>query len=195
MTYQFEKASVLVVGDMRPMLALTASLLKIFGFKNVYTAVDADEAFAVMCVNNPDLVITDWLMEPQDGIDLCNHIRTDPKCPNPYVPIVLMTGYSARVRVEQARDVGITEFLVKPFTAKDLYTRIEQLIEKPRRFVDANEFFGPDRHRRKNDEFKGPFKRGGDKQTNTPQTANDERIQSILKRLRQETKDVTGTAE
>lgn len=100
-------------------------------------------------------------MQPYDGIELIRRIRRDPRSPNKFVPIIMMTGYSHRARVEQARDMGVTEFLVKPFTAKDLYTRIEQLIERPRQFVDAGEgtYFGPDRRRRRKEEYAGPRRR------------------------------------
>ncbi|PJB71103.1 MAG: response regulator [Alphaproteobacteria bacterium CG_4_9_14_3_um_filter_47_13] len=162
MPYQFKSTNILVIDDMKPMLALTASLLGILGFENVMTASDADTGFRKFLMHNPDIVITDWLMEPYDGTELIRKIRTDPKSPNPFVPIIMMTGYSHRVRVEQARDSGITEFLVKPFRGKDLYARIEQLIEKPRRFVDVQSFFGPDRRRRKPDHYTGPSRRGSD---------------------------------
>jgi DNA-binding NtrC family response regulator len=73
-----------------------------------------------------------------------------------------MTGYSNRDRVEAARDHGMTEFLVKPYTARDLYNRIVRLIEKPRQFVKTREFFGPDRRRHKEDEYEGEGKRKKD---------------------------------
>lgn len=159
MVYQFKNATILVVDDMQPMLALTASLLKIFGFDHVVLAHNADEGFEKFVQHNPDLVLTDWLMEPYDGTELIRRIRTDDRSPNKFVPIIMMTGYSHKIRVEHARDSGVTEFLVKPFRAKDLYARIEQLIEKPRRFVDAESFFGPDRRRKRGADYSGPMRR------------------------------------
>src|SRR5690606_31670907 len=134
MAYKFEKAKILVVDDMKPMLALTKSVLKVFGFKNIFTAEDTDEAFEIVCRQDPDLIIVDWLMGPLNGLEFTEKIRRDPLVPNPYVPILMMTGFSSRLRVENARDTGITEFLVKPFSAKDLYSRIVQIVEKPRQF-------------------------------------------------------------
>lgn len=162
MVYHFNNAKILVVDDMQPMLALTASLLKIFGFDDVILAHNAEEGYKKFVEHNPDLVITDWLMEPYDGTQLIHKIRNDAISPNKFVPIIMMTGYSHRIRVEQARDSGVTEFLVKPFRAKDLYSRIEMLIEKPRRFVDAQNFFGPDRRRKKPGDYQGPFRREAD---------------------------------
>src|SRR5690606_14043240 len=97
------------------------------------------------CEINPDIVIADWMMKPMDGISFARMVRNDPRSPNAYVPIILMTGFSERRRVLQARDAGVTEFLVKPFNARDLYKRIAQVIERPRQFVRSEDFFGPDR--------------------------------------------------
>ncbi len=185
MTYQFQNASILVVDDMKPMLNLTVTILRSFGFQDVHASKDADDAFAKLCKFNPDIVLTDWMMEPYDGMELTKKIRNDPKSPNKFVPIILMTGYSARVRVMESRDKGVTEFLVKPFSAKDLYARIEQLIEKPRKFVESPKFFGPDRRRKKGDDYQGPRRRNVDN-TSTAKTDENMRIENILRRLKQE---------
>ena len=162
MAYQLHNASVLIIDDMQPMLTLVSSILNIFGFKNVHTASDAEEGFQMFCDLNPDIVITDWLMDPYDGIELIKKIRTEEKSPNRFVPIIMMTGYSHRMRIEKARDSGVTEILVKPFKAKDLYHRIEHLIERPRQFVELSKFFGPDRRRRRPDDYRGPMRRQAD---------------------------------
>ena len=145
MTYTFEKSKILIVDDMKPLLDLTKSILNIFGFHTIFTAEDTDEAFKILCKEDPDLVLTDWIIEPIDGLEFTEKIRRNPMSPNPYVPVLMMTGFSSKLRVENARDMGITEFIAKPFSAKDLYTRIVQIIEKPRQFVDTGTFFGPDR--------------------------------------------------
>lgn len=190
MPYQFENATILVVDDMKAMLSLTASTLGVFGVKNILTATNVDDAFQLFCQHSPDIVLTDWLMEPDDGMELIRRIRKDPRSPNRYVSIILMTGYSAKMRVMEARDQGITEFLAKPFSARDLYARIEQLIEKPRKFVDSKVFFGPDRRRRK-DDYSGPHRRRVDASKNTTPAdyGSGGRIDSILKKLREEVRD------
>ena len=168
------------------MQTLTKSILSIFGFIHIYSAFDGEEGFATYKERMPDLIITDWLMEPMDGIEMIEKIRRDPNSPDPYVPIILMTGYSDRLRVEKARDMGVTEFLMKPFTARDLYSRIVQVIEKPRQFVDAGAFFGPDRRRRQNIAYSGPYKREEDKSTPPPETSqfDDKEADLILQDLR-----------
>ena len=121
-----------------------------------------ERAYEIFQREKPDLIITDWLLEGMDGITLTDKIRTDPRSQNPYIPIIITTGYRSIPRVETARDTGITEYLVKPFTSKDLYARIVQTIEKPRKFVESGNFFGPDRRRRKNTDYQGGKKRTSD---------------------------------
>lgn len=159
MAYDFSDVSVLIVEDNQPMVDLLKSLLNTFGIRHVSSARNGEEGFDLYRQSAFDLVITDWMMKPVDGISLTRRLRNDPFSPNQYVPVILMTGFSERRRVMQARDVGVTEFLVKPFNARDLYRRIAQIIEKPRQFVRSEDFFGPDRRRKRDDEYKGPERR------------------------------------
>lgn len=162
MPYDFSDVSVLIVEDNQPMVDLLKSLLETYGFTKIYTAKDGEEGFEKYCKEAPEIVIADWMMKPIDGISLTRRIRNDSMSPNPFVPVILMTGFSEKRRVMQARDAGVTEFLVKPFNARDLYRRIAQIIEKPRQFVRSEDFFGPDRRRKRDDEYEGPKRREGD---------------------------------
>lgn len=162
MSYQLEAIKVLVVEDNQPMLELAKSILGTFGVGMVYTSKNGEDGFRKFCEINPDLVIADWMMKPMDGISLTRRIRNDPASPNQFVPVILMTGFSEKRRVIQARDAGVTEFLVKPFNARDLYRRISQVIERPRQFVRSDDFFGPDRRRKREDVYYGPMRRDSD---------------------------------
>ena len=162
MAFDFKKLSVLIVEDTAPMRKLMVSVLDTLGVGEVYSADNGEEGFDVFCRNNPDIVIADWEMEPMDGITLTSEIRNNTQSPNRMVPVVLVTGYSAMARVAEARDAGVTEFLVKPFSANDLSKRIAYVINKPRDFIDAPDYFGPDRRRRKDPHFRGPFRREED---------------------------------
>lgn len=189
MPYRFDTVKLLIVDDMAPMLDLMKTSLDIMGFKQILTAKNGEEAFRLICDHDPDLILTDWVMEPMDGLQLAQKIRRDPMSPNPYVPIIMMTGFSSRLRVEASRDHGITEFMVKPFTARDLYTRIHQIIEKPRQFVDASEFFGPDRRRKIAKDYVGARRRGADEKQK-PSTPEEKEASSLLSQLRNEAKKV-----
>jgi CheY-like chemotaxis protein len=187
MGYNLDNVRILVVDDMQPMLDLTKNILNIWGFQHVYTANNGEKAFELVCNKEPDLIITDWIMEPMDGLELTKKIRNDKRSPDPFVPIIMMTGFSSKLRVESARDSGITEFLVKPYTSEDLYRRVHQIIEKPRQFVEAGEFFGPDRRRRMDTSYDGPGKRADDQETEDPYS---DEFKDILKTLKQEAKNI-----
>lgn len=189
MPYKLDDVGVLVVEDVPGMLSVTTSIMGIFGFREIIGARNGEEGFELFKKHDPDLVITDWLMEPVDGLEMIHKIRVDKDSPNPYVPVILMTGYSDKFRVEAARDKGITEFLVKPYTSRDLYNRIVQVIEKPRQFVDAGDFFGPDRRRKRNFHYEGPSRRDADAEIE--QSESEKKVAAdILRKLRDDAKKI-----
>lgn len=152
----------LVVEDNAHMRALLRSLLHTLGIKNICEASDGDSGFAELKTHLPDLILTDLSMTPADGIMLTRKIRNSKDSPNPYVPIIMVTGHTERPRVEAARDAGVTEFLAKPITAHNLMSRLAEIVERPRPFVKCETYFGPDRRRRKKTDYAGPWRRHDD---------------------------------
>lgn len=172
MAFDFKKLSVLVVEDTAPMRKLLASVLETMEVGLVYTANDGQQGYEQVKKFNPDIVIADWHMMPVNGIELTREIRTNTLSPNRLVPVILVTGYSAMSRVAEARDAGVTEFLVKPFSANDLARRLAYVISKPRDFVDCTSYFGPDRRRRAaSADYRGPLRRDEDAQTDQRNSA------------------------
>jgi len=163
MAYDLEQLNILLIEDDASMCALIRDMLYAFGISNIQTAQEGSKAYAELRHFPADIVLTDWVVEPLDGIDFTRMVRTAPDSPNPFVPIIMLTAHSSMERVIQARDSGVNEFLAKPVTAKGLYSRIATVIERPRQFVRASEYFGPDR-RRSVKEFMGMDRRsdGGD---------------------------------
>jgi CheY-like chemotaxis protein len=164
MAFNFGKLSVLVVEDTPPMRKLIVSVLEALGVGHIMQADNGESGFARFRDGNPDIVIADWMMEPVNGIELTKEIRNNTLSPNRTVPIILVTGYSAIQRVSEARDAGVTEFLVKPFSANDIAKRLAYVINKPRDFIDCDTYFGPDRRRLENKDYKGPFRRQEDRE-------------------------------
>ncbi len=101
-------------------------------------------------------------MEPVDGVEFTRLVRVAADSPNPFLPIIMVTGFADRTRVEEARDAGITEFIVKPVTARAVLDRLNNVINKPRPFVKTSDYFGPDRRRRQDPDHEGPWRRGTD---------------------------------
>ena len=165
--YNFSDIKVLIIETNQAMFDLTTGVLKRFGIHQIRSAFDVKSGFTAFQEFQPDLVLIDWLDEKNGGLKLTGLLRDTEKSINPFVPIIMMTGYSQKRRVLMARDTGITEFMVKPFTAKALYDKIEAIIERPREFVKAGNFFGPDR-RRKRTGYEGPERRQGERKAKTP---------------------------
>jgi two-component system chemotaxis response regulator CheY len=159
-TFDYLKA--LIVEDNAHMRTLLRSLINALGVKTVYEAADGEAAYHELRERRPDFVLTDLSMKPVDGLEFTRKVRNAADSPNPYVPIVMVTGHTERHRVEAARDVGVTEILAKPITAQNLFTRIAEIIERPRAFVRCASYFGPDRRRRRLDDYTGPWRRQED---------------------------------
>jgi DNA-binding response OmpR family regulator len=124
------------------------SILLGLGVKNVKTHPDAVSAYAEIEAFDPNLILTDWKMKPMDGLDFIRKVRMSEDSPNPYVPIVMVTAYNHVDKVMQARNAGANEFLIKPVSAKSVYLRIRNTMEKAQPFVRSETYFGPKRRRR-----------------------------------------------
>lgn len=146
--YNFEELKVLVLDDNKNMRALIQSILFALGVRTVLEVGDVAQAFEELKSFEADLIITDWHMEPLDGLDFVRMVRNDPTSPNPYLPIVMLTGHTELQRVVDARDAGVNEFLAKPLSAKALYSRLAAIIDNPRPFIRTKTYFGPCRRRK-----------------------------------------------
>lgn len=154
-----ENVSFLIVDPNAFMRSLIKNVLHVFGAEKFIEANDGADAFKAMHNLIPDVIFTEWMMEPLDGLDFTRMVRTGKDSPNPFVPIIMMTAYAEKQRVMEARDAGITEFIAKPLSAKTLMGRITAVIEHPRPFVRSPRYFGPDRRRRQASDYTGPERR------------------------------------
>lgn len=158
----FENLKTLIVEDNAHMRSLLRALLNSAGIKDIADAPNGAAAIHLLRERKSDLVLTDMAMQPMDGIEFTRHVRTSELSPNPFVPIVMITGHTEKHRVEAARDAGVTEFLAKPITAANLFARIAEIVERPRAFVRSDSYFGPDRRRHQQDDYAGPWRRAED---------------------------------
>lgn len=127
------------------MRRIIRALLHGFGIREVLEAEDGAAGLEVFAAQTPDIVITDWEMPILDGLEMVRIIRQPDSSKNPYVPIIMITGHAEKRRVLQARDTGISEFLVKPISTKLLYDRVISAAFYPRPFIESPTYFGPDR--------------------------------------------------
>ncbi len=146
--YNLKLLKVLIVDDSHFMRRLLQSIVDALGIRDYQTVGTVASAYEELLRFPADVIITDLHMEPQSGFDLIREIRMGSKGSNPFVPIIMLSGHTESHRIAYARDIGATEFLAKPISAKSLYSRIISVIENERQFVRSEDFFGPDRRRR-----------------------------------------------
>lgn len=127
---------------------LVRRVLASLGFGTVHLAKNGQDALRILREKPVDIVITEWDMEPLGGIEFINRVRSGHANVSRMLPIVMLTGKTQRKYVEKARDAGMTEFVVKPFTVRTLCDRIILVVEHPRNFILSPRYCGPDRRRR-----------------------------------------------
>lgn len=159
MTPSLAKLKVLVVDDNLHMTSIVKTILRAFEVKDLFEAVDADDAIALLRTQPVDLIIMDYAMEPMDGCQLTRLIRSADDSKHQFAPIIMLTAYAERSKVEAARDAGVTEFCAKPVTAMQLYRKVCTVINAPRSFIRTQVYFGPDRRRRNDDSYGGEERR------------------------------------
>ncbi|MGH6827813.1 MAG: response regulator [Rhizomicrobium sp.] len=162
MTTGWERLKVLVVDDNRDMRALLRRLLASGGIREIHEAEDGAAALLMLRDHACDIVMTDLAMTPMNGLEFASKVRGAGDTLNPLVPIIMISGYTEKHRVEAARDAGVTEYLVKPVTPRNLFARINDIVERPRAFVRTASYFGPDRRRKARLDYDGPYRREGD---------------------------------
>lgn len=159
---RLDALSVLIVDDSKHMCELITAMLRAFGIGQAVACQDVSSALSYLRRQNVDIIITDFALPSANGVEFVHHLRWHAQSPAPFVPVLMVTGYSDRIRVEAARDAGINEFLVKPVTPRALFDRLVALIDSPRAFVRSPTYMGPDRRRRRVLGFNGPYKRTTD---------------------------------
>jgi len=162
MGLDLSKISVLLVEDSAPINKMLCDILDRLGIENLDSTKDGQEAFDLFRKKRHDIAIIDWMMEPVDGIELTKLIRRHADSPNKLIPIIMLTGYNSFKRVKEARDIGVTEYLVKPFTVQEIADRVAYVINNPRDFIHCQKYFGPDRRRIIDMSYTGDFRRNTD---------------------------------
>ncbi len=118
--------NVLIVDDYKTMLRIIRNLLKQIDFENVDEANDGNEALAKLHTGNYGLIISDWNMEPMTGLQLLQHVRADAKLKT--TPFIMVTAESKTENVIVAKQAGVSNYIVKPFNAETLRSKIQKVL-------------------------------------------------------------------
>ena len=117
---------VLIVDDYKTMLRIIRNLLKQLGFTNVDEATDGSTALRLLRQKDFGLVISDWNMEPMTGLQLLQEVRSDDKLKS--LPFVMVTAESKTENVVAAKEAGVSNYIVKPFNAATLKTKLSTVV-------------------------------------------------------------------
>ena len=117
---------ILIVDDYKTMLRIIRNLLKQLGFNNVDEATDGSAALQKLRDKEYSLVISDWNMEPMSGMQLLTEVRADTKLKD--LPFIMITAESKTENVIAAKEAGVSNYIVKPFNAATLKTKLSAVL-------------------------------------------------------------------
>ena len=118
--------NVLIVDDYKTMLRIIRNLLKQINFNNVEEASDGTEALQKLRAGQFGLVISDWNMEPMTGLQLLQEVRSDNRLKP--TPFIMVTAESKAENIVAAKQAGVSNYIVKPFNAETLQSKIEKVL-------------------------------------------------------------------
>jgi DNA-binding response OmpR family regulator len=121
-------ARLVIVDDSATILALVTIAVRKDGYEPV-TATNGNEALEVIRAHRPELVILDALMPGMSGYEVCRALREDADAPRPHV--LMLTAGAREADKELAVEVGIDEFVTKPFSPSTLRARVREILGAP----------------------------------------------------------------
>jgi CheY-like chemotaxis protein len=152
---------VLIVDPAPASARLLAELLQNVGLGQAWTAGSTEQGLSLAAATEPFVIFTECLMDSVDGVQLTRRLRRgNLSCRK--APVIMITGQATPASILAARDAGVHEFLRKPFAIKDLVRRIEVVATRPRSWVEAVGYVGPDRRRFNSGEYRGARRRRAD---------------------------------
>ncbi len=119
---------VLVVDDFSTMRRIVKNLLRDLGFTNISEADDGSTALPMLQNGDFDFVVTDWNMPGMQGIDLLRAIRADESLA--HIPVLMVTAEAKKEQIVMAAQAGVNGYIVKPFTAATLKTKLDKIFER-----------------------------------------------------------------
>ncbi len=119
---------ILIVDDFSTMRRIVKNLLRDLGFNNTHEADDGLTALPMLKKGDFDFVVTDWNMPGMQGIDLLKHIRVDEQLK--HLPVLMITAEAKREQIIEAAQAGVNGYIVKPFTAATLKTKLDKVFER-----------------------------------------------------------------
>ena len=176
-----KRMKVLIVDPNAFMRGVVADSLRRLIVTNIQAAASAVEAFQIGRTFKPDLIFVDWDAGRMSGLEFTREIRRNTTGLHRETPIILLAGVIDHDQLMSARQTGINEFLLKPVSAQGVLSRIEEVVLRPRKFIDSRNYVGPCRRRKEDPGYAGPWRRLTDE---PPQNARSEQSKENAFKLR-----------
>jgi len=189
---QLKRMKVLVVDPNSYMRGVVADSLRRLTVTNINAAASAVEAFTVGRTFKPDIIFVDWDAGRMSGLEFTREVRRNTTGMSRETPIILLAGIIDHDQLMSARQTGINEFLLKPVSAQGVLSRIEEVVLRPRKFIDSRNYVGPCRRRKQDPDFAGPWRRLTDE---PPQKATNELAKENAFKLRAILDNLTAYAD
>jgi two-component system chemotaxis response regulator CheY len=121
--------AVLIVDDYQSMRRTIADIMRHLGFRNLFYAEDGKQALRRLAETPIQLVILDWDMPNVTGIEVLREMRNNADWKD--IPVCMVTAEAHRENVMEAIKIGVTNYVVKPFTPQTLEKKLIQVLSKP----------------------------------------------------------------
>jgi len=118
---------ILIVDDFATMRRILKNILKQLGFKNLVEADDGTTAWEVLEGQGIDLIISDWNMPKMTGLELLKKVRASDKYKG--IPFLMVTAEAQKQNVIEAVQAGVSNYVVKPFTAEAISDKLEKILK------------------------------------------------------------------
>ena len=156
---QVSDLSVLVLEENDYTVSVVKSLLRPLGVKQIFGACRIADALCVLQNESVDLAVMEYRLDGMSGPEFVRMIRTAQRCNVPQLPIVMLSGFTARRQIEEARDAGVNEVLCKPVSAESLSARLLTKLHAPRPYMRSAGFASAHRLRHNAGNYDGPNRR------------------------------------
>lgn len=142
--------------------AMISEVLRNLGYQRIYTATTAAEIIEAANVWHPRVIILENLLPDMKGTELVSRIRRDLIVPDRGIPCIMLTSDPRLETVQEARLAGVDEFAAKPVSHHVIESRLDEVLLRPRPFIEAKKYVGPCRRRKRSLSYSGPLKRLND---------------------------------
>ena len=153
---------VLILDSTRASAKLLSEMIRAGGASDIIIECDQDSAESLLVDFQPQIVFCEYRGPDLDGAAFVKYLRrSELRCRK--IPVVMMTSLVTKAILDDAKNSGVDEFMAKPFAWNDVLRRLNAVFFKPRSWIEAVGYIGPDRRRFNSSEYMGRARRKTDK--------------------------------